>query len=850
MILFRLISWPYARRHALRSTLTIAGIGLGVAVFIAMQLANQTVLDSFENTVQKIAGTTQLQVSAGEPGFDETYLERVQELKEVGAAAPVIEAVVATGLAGQGNLLILGVDMTGDRSLREYDLESAEDAIVEDPLVFLAQPDSLMITTDFARRNNLAIGSRIPLETVSGAKLFTVRGILRSSGMNSAFGGNLAIMDIYAAQYVFGRGKRFDRIDLAAAPGVTVAQAQRAVQQALGPGFQVQPPATRGRSFQSILRIYYYMMNFSSVFALVVGMFIIYNAFSIAVTQRRTETGILRALGAQRTQIAVLFIGESLIGGISGSLLGLASGYYGAGMMVSTITGILQGMYGIHRADHPVHKSLTIVVLALVAGAATSVAAAFIPAHRAAAMDPVKALQRGTVQLLTEAESRARAIAAASLAAAAAILWFFTVSLPWLYAGYICMIVSVILVTPRVALQLGYLLRPLLKWLRPVEGVLAADSITGSPRRTSGTVIALMLAIALVVGLGGIARSSYRSIMDWVSTALNPDLFISASQTLAAQSYKFPASMTAELETIPGIRQVEPLRTARIQYNGEVILLVALDIAKHAALSPRKPIEGNASDMNRLASSGRGAIVSENFAVMRGSHVGDLIHIPSPAGILDLPIVGILQDFSDQQGTLLLDLSVYRKYWKDDSADMFRIFVGQGFSPAQVKEAILSRYKGNRRLFVLSNEDVRRYITRLTNQWFGMTWVQISIAIVVAILGIVNSLTVSITDRRRELAVLRAVGGLRGQVRGTLWMEAAGIAIISLILGLGLGALHLHYLLEISLRDFPGMRFDYLYPMGIAAVLFPLIVAAALAAALGPAEAAVRGSLVEALEYE
>ncbi len=181
MILFRLVSWPYARRHALRSALTISGIAIGVAVFIALHMANQTVLHSFENTVQKIAGATQLQVSAGEPGFDETYLERVQVLREVRAAAPVIEAVVSTGLAGQGNLLILGVDMTGDRSLREYDFESAEDAVIDDPLVFLAQPDSLMIAAEFARRNNLGIGARIPLETVSGVKGFTVRGILRSS---------------------------------------------------------------------------------------------------------------------------------------------------------------------------------------------------------------------------------------------------------------------------------------------------------------------------------------------------------------------------------------------------------------------------------------------------------------------------------------------------------------------------------------------------------------------------------------------------------------------------------------------------------------------------------------------
>ena len=127
---------------------------------------------------------------------------------------------------------------------------------------------------------------------------------------------------------------------------------------------------------------------------------------------------------------------------------------------------------------------------------------------------------------------------------------------------------------------------------------------------------------------------------------------------------------------------------------------------------------------------------------------------------------------------------------------------------------------------------------------------QISVAILVAILGIINSLTVTIADRRRELGILRAVGGSRGQVRGTLWMEAVALAMVGVILGLAVGAVHLYDVLELTFRDFPGMRFDYVYPYGVALLLVPIICAAALLSAIGPAEAACRGSLVEALEYE
>ncbi|PYR12775.1 MAG: ABC transporter permease, partial [Acidobacteria bacterium] len=143
MILLRLISWPYFRKHVLRTVLTAAGIVLGVAVFVGMHTANQSVLFAFSRTVDRIAGKTELQVTAGETGFDEDVLDKVQAASSVKVAVPVIEAVVDTNIAGQGSLLVLCIDMTGDRSLRDYDLESGDDAVIDDPLVFLAQPDSI-----------------------------------------------------------------------------------------------------------------------------------------------------------------------------------------------------------------------------------------------------------------------------------------------------------------------------------------------------------------------------------------------------------------------------------------------------------------------------------------------------------------------------------------------------------------------------------------------------------------------------------------------------------------------------------------------------------------------------------
>jgi putative ABC transport system permease protein len=850
VILLRLISWPYIRKHLPRWMLTITGIVLGVAVFLGMHTANQSVLYAFRQTVDRIAGSTQLQVSASETGFDESVLERVQSVPEVRVAVPVIEAVVNTGLQGQGNLLILGVDMTGDRNLRDYELENGDASIVDDPLVFLAQPDSIIVTDTFARQNQLAIGSKVPMSTMEGEKLFTVRGVMKSSGLSSAFGGNLAIMDIYATQKVFGRGRRFDRIDLTVKEGVRVDDAKKKIEALLGPSFQVESPSARGAQFESISHIYALTANITSAFALFIGMFIIYNTFQISVTQRRSEIGILRALGATRGQIRTLFLGESVLAGLLGSTLGVALGIGLARLMLGYIGSLLGEVFGIAEKAKEISTNPTLILFAGVLGVITSVVAAFIPARNAARVDPVQALQKGKYQQMTAGENRFRRITAVAIALIGGACLLFRQFHFLIYASDALTVLAALLLVPTLAQVVVHGLRPLLRWVRPVEGTLAADSLLQAPRRTSGAVAALMLSLALVVALGGMTRASYGSITKWLSVALNPDLFISTSESLTTRGFHFPESMGRELTSVAGVADAQGVRIARIQVRGMQTIFVAADIAALSRRATLPSTAGETTEMYRLAAQGKAVLVSDNYALLRGVKLGDVLDIPSPRGILHLPVAGIVVDYSDQQGSVLIDRNVYKRYWDDPTVNIFRVYLQPGASETDVKRRILEALGNQRRLFVLTNREVRQYIMRLTDQWFGITYVQIAVAVLVAVLGIINTLTVSITDRRRELGVLQAVGGLRNQVRRTIWLEALTIGLVGLILGLALGSLQLYFGLRITGEDLAGLRLNYEYPYEIALMLLPVILVAAFLSAIGPAESAVRGSLVEALEYE
>jgi putative ABC transport system permease protein len=383
-----------------------------------------------------------------------------------------------------------------------------------------------------------------------------------------------------------------------------------------------------------------------------------------------------------------------------------------------------------------------------------------------------------------------------------------------------------------------------------VEGALAADSLLQAPRRTSSTVAALCLSLALVIGLAGVAKSSYQAIHRWTAVALNPDLFVTSSESLTQRSFRFPPSLADDLRAIPGVEEVQPVRTARILYNGVPVMLIAADVRMLSRRFVLDPVSGDPATMYERAARGEGVIISDNFSLLRKVGQGDALELMSPSGPVRLPVLGITVDYSDQQGSFLIDRALYRKYWNDDTIDIFRLYVAKGASVDQVRQAILSRLGGHSRIFVFTNDQLRDYILKLTEQWFGLTYVQIFVAVLVAVLGIVNTLTVSITDRRRELGVLQAVGAVRSQVRHTIWMEALTIGILGLILGFALGAINLYYILEVTRRDLAGLRLDYLFPLEIAASLLPIILAAAFLAALGPAESAVRAPLVQALEYE
>jgi len=851
LTLLRRVSLAEFRRHLLRNFLTVMGIALGVAIFAATRSANSSLKASLHDTIDRIAGKAVLQASAGQAGLPESALEEVRSVAGVRAAVPVIEAVVRSADSAQGNILILGVDMAGERSMRDYVIEGDEDAI-SDPLMFLAQPDSLLISGEFAARNNLREDSSIELITAVGNKSFTVRGIMKPQGMARAFGGNIAVMDIYSAQYVFSRGQIFDRIDIAIGEGLKTDEVQRRLEEKLGPGYKVEPPLRRGKQTESLMEAFSHGLFISSIIALTIGLFLIFNAFSVNVTERRVQIGILRALGVTRAQVQGLFLVESLLLGIVGSAAGVVAGMLiGRGMMMF-LSQVVEQIHGVQVHMDRLHIDPFWTTASFLMGTAASLVGAWLPARAAGRVDPAVALQKGKYQQLFLGENRRRRWAGLALLAASLTLG----ATPWANSvriqvvTFVVLFVSLALLAPTFSHLLAGLLRGPMKLFFGASGQLAADSLIQAPRRTSATVSALMFGLTFVLVMATFSVSVKSSMMRWVDFSINPDLFVYASNSLSARNFQFPASMAGELKQVEGVRQVDSVRILNIEFNDKAPLLVSVETDQYLRRSTPIMEEGRVDDLLTGMMGRNGALISNNLARIHDIHRGEWITLDSPTGRHRFEVVGVQADYTSDNGSIVIDRAVYARLWRDDRVDVYELMLAPGYKPDQVKREIQKRFAASRNVFILTNQDMRGEILRITDQFFILQYVQLMVAILVAILGIINSLMVSITERKREIGILRGLGGERRQVRKAILLEAVCVGLVAVVLGIAGGAIMGYYSVTSFGAAFNGWVFPYQFPAAIALSLIPGVVAVSLLAAWYPSSLALRTPIVEALAYE
>lgn len=855
--LLRAVSLPRFLEHRLRTTLTLLGIALGVGVLVAVVLVNRSVMRGFSDTLDDVSGRVDLEVTAAK-GVEEDRLDVVRAVDGVAAATPVVqETAIYRRPDGQAErIVLLGVDLLGEDDARFRTYASPElKAIQADPVEFLNSPTNVVLSRALAERLGIGLKGEVRLNTPAGQTPFTVWGFVDDDGVGRAFGGQVGVMYYQALQAAFDRGTRVDRVDIDVREGASVDTTQAALRAALGPGFDVERPARRTRHVAQMLSGLQLALTMGSLVALIVGLFLIYNTLSISVVQRRRELGILRALGTTRRQVRALFVFEGVVFGVVGSAVGVLLGTWLARGMLKTVTHTVNELY-LQVAASDVEVDPALLVAGFVLGVGGSVLSAWVPAREATRVSPVETLRTGHV-----APARPRVLGLGRIELYG--LGLLAVGIGAVYvlpvAGGLPVgaFTAAIAITFGVAMWVPQTLRGLVALLRRlgiarlgVEAQMANENVTRDLTRASVTAGALMVAVAMSIAFAGFLSSFRESTLRWVDRTVPADLFITGSHAFSGtQSVPLTDVLAEPFAALEGVEAVERVRLHDFVYADTPVKLLSTDLSIFGTRAALTFLEGDPTQGLDAARAG-GVLISENFARRFGSSAGASLTLSTPSGARLYRVEGVILDYTSDVGTVIMDRATYVRDWGDARVDTYKLYLRPGVDLEAVRARVMRGWGEKFDLFVLTNAEFKREIERILDQSFAVMSALELVALLIAVMGVVNAVLANVLDRVREIGVLRAVGMLRRQVRRMVMVEAGVLGLASAVAGVvaGLGLTWL--LIDHIFVAQSAWHVPWALPWGTFARLVATVVIVATLAGWYPAREAASLEVSDALEYE
>ena len=823
MALFNWFVIRRLRQEFLRTALTLGGIALGVAVVLAIQLANRSALGGFRAAMDAVAGRTSLEVVGAGVGVDESRLADLAWLRAWGDVSPVIEGD-ATALFGgdRGEAVrVLGVDILQDQPFRDYrllrDAGASARPTAREFLDLLVDPSSVVVGAGFARRHGLVVGSPLEMAMGDSVKHVTVRGVLGTEGPARVLDGNFVLMDIAAAQWAFDRLGRVDRVDVLLADPSRLDEAEQAIAARLPPGLAVQRPSRRGAQVEQMLAAFQFNLAALSWVAVIVGLFLVYNTLATAVIARRNEIGMLRAVGTTRRTVLALFLAEAAILGAGGCVIGVPLGRALAWGAVHFTSATVTTLYVADAAAVP-GLTVTQAVGAFVIGVPLALLSALGPAREAGRVTPVDAIRP-----LAGERSSARArwgSPIASIAFLGGAVWASRqppiAGLPILGLG------AAMLLICGVALLVPVLLASLAAVAgraAPAMGLatrLATAHLASAVRRLSVSVAALTVSLAMLVAIAVMIGSFRETVIYWIGQTLQADLFVATGRRASLDAQ--PTISEALEQTVASdaaVADVERFTALTLPYAGRLILLGA---AEFRVLEGRNALvladpAGSRTALGAAAAHGD-IVVSESFSRRFGAPAGATVALPTPRGRQPFRVAAVYYDYSTDRGVVLMDQATFTRWFGSQRPTSLSIYLRTGSNPDAVRARLLDRLGPSHHAFIHTNASLRAEVLRIFDATFAITYGLEAVAILVALLGVVGTMLTLVIERRGELTTLRFVGADRGQLRRMVMIESGVLGLIGEALGLGTGlALSVILIYVVNVQSF-GWTIQFHVPTG------------------------------------
>lgn len=856
MNLLHISGYRFFLRHPAQLTLSLIGIAMGVAVIVAVDIAQKSAQQAFSFSMEQVSGRATHSIRCYPETCPDSLYKKIRSDIGFRSSAPIVDQYISIAndkdLSNSRTMRILGLDPFADNPFRDY-LRTMQSAAA-DLGKFIISANGILLSPTTAQSLGKTEGDRVTA-LVSGKKIpLKILSLLPQSEKSSALE-NLILTDISTAKEIFSMGTRLDRIDLMVSSKRDQDKLKQIAASLPGNAF-IEKTGTASKDAQTITSAFRLNLMAMSLLSIVVGGFLIFNTLSFSVVQRREMMGLFRAMGVTRKEIFRKIMLEALLFGLVGSILGIALGELMSGSFIKIILNTINNLYftlSVEKVETP----LSSYIIGFILGIAVSLAAAFIPAQEVTRYSPGVTMHRSSS--IQDVLARVPLFSLAGLAALLLALLALLIPGRYILPGFVglfAMIIGLSLLTPWSTVKLVSLLNRFLKNINNFHIRIGIQNIIRNMNRTGLAIASLAIAISVTIGVGTMIESFRYTVVDWLGSRLSADIFVTVPGNMRRQrNNTLPYELAAKIEKIRGVQEISVFRQVEVPSSVGKIFLRAIRVGERTKKKKyfNKKKFDNAQTW-KLLESKPVAVISETLAYKKNLKLGDRVTLFSPSGKIDFEIIAIYNDYSSDRGQITLSDTLYRKIWQDDRVSGVSVYLqnlaNTKIEAERIKKEIRKLGGKERALLVQSQKSLMNFSIEVFDRTFLITYVLQFIAIVVSFIAILSSLMALQLERKKELGMMRAIGLKKEEIRLQVFSQSLVTGLIAGLLSLPLGNALSYVLIEVINRRSFGWNFPFIFQADLNLYALLLAVFSAFLASIYPALRMANTPVYEALRDE
>ncbi len=775
-------------RHQLKnrwqSLLALSGIIMGVAIVLAVDLANSAARASFQLSAAQLQGAATHRLLSQNNQLPQSLYQSLFTLAQHPPMAPVITAQVSIE-GDDSRWQLIGIDVFAEQRFRpQWISQLNSTSNLSD---WLTDPQAVILNTAADHSPHLQAGDKLTVQYQQQQYPLKVFNISHHQQSGTR---KLLIVDIATAQAITGNYETLTHIDL-----ILDKQQQDWVSQRLPDDIQLVDIAEQTSGVVRLSRAFELNLTAMSLLALMVGLFLIFNAMSFSIVQRRNLFGRLRALGVYKRELYKLLLTEALFIGIIGTAIGILLGQWLGRELTAIVAQTVSELYYQVSAD-AMQLSILSLSKAVVLGIAGTLLATLIPAYLAGRIPPLTTLSRAALESSSKRMVPLLGIIGSLMLVTGLVIAFY---LPGgiinAFAGLFIILLGCALMTPP-ALLIAQGLFSVIKLTAAWR--MATRDMDRHLSRLATAAAALMVALSASVGVTIMVSSMQSSVSNWLQELLNADVYIAARGF--EQGATLPASVINEIPKLSHVRDYSLYRNTQITLNHRRVKLVGAQLSK-ASRDGYQILAGNPDTLWHDYDQGS-LFLSEPLANRIQLKPGDQITLPTPQGQVSFPIAAILRDYSSEHGRIYMPLQEYRKYWADQQINTIAVFSDQ-LSPSAFMQQLEQHFNQRSDLVFTAAREIYDESMNVFARTFRITEVLRLLSMLVAFIGILTALMAIQLERRKEFAVLRALGLTRAQVSQLIVTGSLQLGLVAALMAIPAGAIMAWVLTDaVQLRAF------------------------------------------------